>query len=446
MLRLSPFLAQKWHLQILRSCRKWSSKVPGPSPDLPDYKTSVDVHEHKLSRPVAKSSQQKATKRWDGLHGLKERTKDSLIPVTLKEMEESEGFQITAKELQEMGHAKLTRDDRKKRQRALDNIGVPDFLEYWRIKVAEKQLKSPTDTFCKTEITTLQVNVGLYCNQACNHCHVESSPKRQEMMSQKVAKQCIRLLANSPHVTLLDLTGGAPELCSEFRYLATEGRALARDVIVRTNLTSLLEPGQEDMAQFFASLGLNVVASLPCYSAKNVNLQRGKGVFDKSIQALLTLNELGYGKPESGLKLDLVYNPLGAFLPPKQSDLEAKYREELWDVFGIVFNELFTVTNMPIKRFADFLYRRGELEDYMNLLVRNYNVDTMEKVMCRSMLSIDWSGRLYDCDFNQQLVMPVTSAGKERTVFDIRSCDDLHGNNITVDNHCYGCTAGMGSS
>ncbi|XP_052798329.1 uncharacterized protein LOC128230259 isoform X1 [Mya arenaria] len=410
------------------------------SPELPDYNTSINVHEHKLTRPGGKPN---STVKWKGLTGLKDRTQDSLVPITLKEMEESDDFKLTEENLRKLGQQTLTKEERKKRQRALDNLGVPNFLEFCQMKAAENGIIVPESTLQRRRTEVLQVNVGLYCNQACNHCHVESSPRRKEMMSRPVAERCLHLLENSPHVKLLDITGGAPELCTDFRFLTSEAHKLNKDVLVRSNLTALLEPGQEDTGEFLAEHRVNVVASLPCYSAKNVNTQRGKGVFDRSIQALLVLNELGYGKSGTGLKLDLVYNPLGGFLPPPQMALEEKYREELWSVFGIEFSNLFTITNMPIKRFADFLHRRGDLESYMQLLVRNFNLAAVDNVMCRSLLSVAWDGRLYDCDFNQQLSIPVDN---QATVFDIESCEDLQDIVIATDNHCYGCTAGMGSS
>ena len=289
-----------------------------------------------------------------------------------------------------------------------------------------------------------QVNIGLYCNQACNHCHVESSPKRTEMMDRRVAEKCIDLLARSPSVQTLDITGGAPELNDNFRYMVTEGRRLGREVIDRCNLTVLSEPGQEDLGEFLAANKVRIVASLPCYSAKNVDLQRGSGVFNRSIRGLLLLNQLGYGQKGSGLVLDLVYNPLGAFLPPEQSALEAAYRRQLETDFGITFNNLYTLTNMPIKRFADQLARRGELTAYMDLLVRNFNPAACLGVMCLDLISVDHRGVLYDCDFNQQLAMRVD--GPARTIFDVQSLDALVGGKVATDSHCFGCTAGMGSS
>lgn len=411
------------------------------NPDLPDYNTTVDVDSHKLTRPTARVP----TRRWTGLDDLAERTKGSLIPDTLKEMESDPDFKLNVENLKKFGQKQMTKDERKKRQRALDNLGVPNFVSFWKKKELEKTGNTPK-TLTRKPTEQMQINIGLYCNQACSHCHVESSPKRKELMNHDTAVKCMDILANSPSVKILDLTGGAPELNSEFRYLAEKGRQLGRDVIVRSNLTSLLEPGQEDTAQFFADQKLHVIASLPCYTAKNVNMQRGKGVFDKSIQALLLLNSLGYGK-EDGLQLDLVYNPLGAYLPPPQIPLAEKYKEELWEHFGIVFNKLYTITNMPIKRFNDFLYRRNELQGYLELLVRNYNLQTIDGLMCRNLININWNGDLFDCDFNQQLNLQCSGKSqKNLTVWHIKSLDEMADVKIHTDNHCYGCTAGMGSS
>lgn len=332
--------------QAISRCLCASAKaVEKENPPTPDFTTSVNIHEHKLQRPKMQAGS------WAGLEGLKERTQGSLIPQTLQEMAADKEFQVTAEQLRKLGQKKLTAEERKKRQRALDQYNVPSFA-----KVVEQECEG--EQLERRPARVFQLNIGLYCNQACNHCHVESSPRRKEMMSREVAERCLEILEKSPSVTTLDLTGGAPELCDQFRFLAKRGRELGKEVIDRCNLTALLEPGQEDLASFLAQNRIQVVASLPCYSAKNVNQQRGSGVFDKSIAALLQLNEAGFGQPGSGLTLDLVYNPLGAFLPPDQSELEKKYREELMETFGIVFNQLFTMTNMPIKRFADFLFRR----------------------------------------------------------------------------------------
>ena len=252
--------------------------------------------------------------------------------------------------------------------------------------LAQKQL-----ALDKSAIEILQLNIGLYCNQACNHCHVESSPKRTEMMTEEVARRCMHLMEKTPSVKTLDITGGAPEMNSQFRYLVTEGRRQGKEVIDRCNLTVLSEPGHEDLVQFLADNQVRVVASLPCYSEKNVNTQRGAGVFDKSIYGLIKLNQAGYGVEGSGLRLDLIYNPLGAFLPPEQSALEVKYCSELAENFS-VFSSPFTLSNMPIKRFADFLHRRRELAQYMDLLVRNFKPSTIHGLICTNLVSVGYTG------------------------------------------------------
>jgi radical SAM/Cys-rich protein len=295
------------------------------------------------------------------------------------------------------------------------------------------------------------MNIGLYCNQACGHCHVESSPLRQEMMTAETAAQCVKLLASTPSITTLDITGGAPELNDSFRMLVQMARKVRPDVdiIDRCNLTVLQEPGQEDLVEFLKEHKVQVIASMPCYSEENVDQQRGNGVFERSIAALLALNEAGYGIEGSGLQLDLVYNPLGAFLPPEQQKLEQQYTIELEKNFGILFNQLFTMTNMPIKRFADFLHRRGELKDYMELLIRNFNADTTKSLMCLDTVSVGYDGKVFDCDFNQQLGLMVGTDAIHQdglSVFDMETLGDLLKHEIRTDNHCFGCTAGMGSS
>ncbi|MBA3503590.1 MAG: arsenosugar biosynthesis radical SAM protein ArsS [Deltaproteobacteria bacterium] len=293
----------------------------------------------------------------------------------------------------------------------------------------------------RTTTTTLQVNVGKLCNQACHHCHVEAGPKRTEIMPREVAVRVIELLAANPSVATLDITGGAPELNPSFRWLVDEARRLDRHVIDRCNLTVLFEPAMEDLAAFLADRDVEIVASLPCYSARNVDEQRGHGVFDKSIAALRTLNALGYGRG-SGRMLNLVYNPNGTFLPPAQVSLEAKYKDELARQFGIVFDRLFTITNVPIARYADYLDQRGQYDEYMSLLVAHINPQTVPGLMCRSLVSIGWDGALYDCDFNQMLELPLHAA---RTVFELDTLL-LEDQPIATGSHCFACTAGSGSS
>ncbi|HET6205073.1 MAG TPA: arsenosugar biosynthesis radical SAM (seleno)protein ArsS [Planctomycetota bacterium] len=297
-------------------------------------------------------------------------------------------------------------------------------------------------------ITTLQVNVGKLCNLACHHCHVEAGPKRTEAMSRAVAQRALALLEASPEVELLDLTGGAPEMNPHFEFLVAGARALGRRVIDRCNLTIFFEEGYGWLPQMLRRDEVEIVASLPCYTAENVDRQRGRGVFGGSIRALQLLNELGYGRPGSPHVLDLVYNPVGAFLPPPQEVLEEKYREELRRLFGIEFHRLYTITNMPIKRFGDWLLRRGEHARYMSLLVHHFNPATVPALMCRAMVSVGWDGRLYDCDFNQMLDLeiPEKAAGRPLTVFDVARLSELEGGAIRTGSHCYGCTAGAGST
>jgi len=296
----------------------------------------------------------------------------------------------------------------------------------------------------RAALTTLQVNVGKRCDLACHHCHVEAGPKRTEAMNAPTAARVIRLLEENPAIGTLDLTGGAPELNANFRDLVSAARALGREVIDRCNLTVLFEPGQEDTAEFLAEQGVKVVASLPCYTPDNVDAQRGKRVFERSVAALQRLNALGYAKPGSGLALDLVYNPLGPSLPPDQSQLEATYHSQLRETFDIEFDHLATITNMPIKRFAHALERDGQHAEYMGLLVNHFNPSTVPALMCRFLVSVGWDGALYDCDFNQMLELPL--GARPRTIFEIDDLAELAGEPIATDSHCFGCTAGSGSS
>jgi radical SAM/Cys-rich protein len=292
-------------------------------------------------------------------------------------------------------------------------------------------------------LDTLQVNLGYKCNQSCVHCHVAASPQRTEMMDAETIDLVIEVLRER-RVALLDLTGGAPELNVEFRRLVVAARQLGVRVIDRCNLTILSEPGQEDLAEFLAAQQVEVTASLPCYSLERVDRQRGEGVFDRSIAGLQALNRLGYGVPGSGLVLNLVYNPQGAVLPPPQGPLEADYKRELMQHFGIQFNQLFALTNMPIQRFGSSLISKGQFKPYMQLLKDSFQAANLDTVMCRSLVSVDYQGQLYDCDFNQMLQLPAGAPA-------LRHLRDLLGNEtagapIRVADHCYGCTAGQGSS
>ncbi|MDG1192808.1 MAG: arsenosugar biosynthesis radical SAM protein ArsS [Arenicellales bacterium] len=297
----------------------------------------------------------------------------------------------------------------------------------------------------RKRLQTLQVNLGYLCNQSCKHCHVNAGPNRTEVMTSDTVDAVIDFLDES-QVKRLDLTGGAPELNPYFRRLVIAARALNVEVIDRCNLTVLLESGQEDLAEFLAGQEVEIVASLPCYSEENVNSQRGKGVFHDSIIALRQLNRLGYGEANSGLQLNLMYNPTGPFLPPSQRTLEVDYRQHLDDQYGIHFNQLFTLVNMPIQRFGSTLVSKGEFEDYMTLLRGSFSSENLSKVMCRELISVDWQGLIYDCDFNQMLGLPLLIDGNKRPhIRDIRPVN-LEDQPIGVADHCYGCTAGSGSS
>jgi radical SAM/Cys-rich protein len=295
----------------------------------------------------------------------------------------------------------------------------------------------------RREVTTLQINVGKLCNQACHHCHVEAGPKRTEIMPVNVAERIMTLLAATPSIHTVDITGGAPELNTNFRWLVSESRRMGKQVIDRCNLTVLFEPGQETLAEFLAANQVEITASLPCYTESNVDQQRGKGAFEKSIRALRLLNAIGYGREASGLTLNLVYNPLGASLPPSQEKLETDYKTQLRESFAIEFDRLFTITNMPIKRFAEFLFREGKHEAYMALLTNHFNPATVDGLMCRDLVSIGWDGKIYDCDFNQMLDLETPG---RKTVCEVESFAELTKKSIATGSHCFGCTAGAGSS
>jgi radical SAM/Cys-rich protein len=297
----------------------------------------------------------------------------------------------------------------------------------------------------RQRLTTLQVNLGYRCNQSCLHCHVNAGPKRTEMMADTNLDLIPAVLA-ARALTTLDLTGGAPELHPGFRALVESARALGARVIDRCNLTVLFEPGCEDLADFLAAQRVEVVASLPCYLEDNVDKQRGKGVYALSIAGLQRLNQLGYGQPGSGLTLNLVYNPAGPSLPPEQAGLEAAYKQELLQRHGIVFNRLYTITNMPILRFGSTLVSKGQFADYMALLKHSFSRANLEQVMCRELISVDWQGNLFDCDFNQMLGLAAGLNGTPRAHLRDLLDHDPAGAPVRVADHCYGCTAGQGSS
>ncbi len=297
----------------------------------------------------------------------------------------------------------------------------------------------------RSALDTLQVNLGYLCNMSCVHCHVNAGPTRTELMTRDVIEQVLAVV-DKFDIGTLDLTGGAPEMNPEFRYLVTEASKRGVNVIDRCNLTVTLEPGQEDLIEFLARHRVIITASLPCYLEENVEQQRGKGAYSDSIKVLQRLNDIGYGRlPE--LQLNLVYNPVGPVLPPAQEMLKADYDRELGERFGIVFNQLFTITNMPISRFGAVLLAKGNFDDYMDLLRTSYSADNVSGVMCRTLISVDWQGNLYDCDFNQMLATPMQLADKPLTSLrDLLEQNNVEGLPIAVGDHCYGCTAGQGSS
>ena len=295
------------------------------------------------------------------------------------------------------------------------------------------------------KLETLQVNLGYRCNQQCLHCHVNAGPSRKENMVLETVERILQFLKQSG-VKKLDLTGGAPELNPHYRYLVKQARQLGVHVMDRCNLTVLLEPGQEDLAQFFAEHQVELFASLPCYQEENVDAQRGKGVHASSIEAIQQLNQVGYGVEGSGLNLDFVYNPGGAFLPPSQSQLEVDYKKELKSKYGVSFNQLLTIANMPIQRFGSTLISKGQFGEYMDLLKSSHQDANLQTVMCRSLISIDWQGYVYDCDFNQMLGLPLEYNNRPRSHISELDVKKIEGLAIVIADHCYGCTAGQGSS
>jgi radical SAM/Cys-rich protein len=292
-------------------------------------------------------------------------------------------------------------------------------------------------------IDTLQVNVGKLCNQACKHCHVDASPTRTEIMRREIVEACLEVLRKFK-IPTLDITGGAPELNPHFRYFVAETRKLGAKVMVRHNLTVMFEENQTDLPEFFAEHAVEVVSSLPYFLPNQTDAQRGAGVFEKSIEAIRKLNAVGYGFDESGLVLNLVYNPVGAFLPPAQNAIEADFKRELKARYNVYFNNLYTITNMPVARFLDYLRRSGNEERYMTKLVNAFNPGTIAGLMCRNLVSVDWTGKLFDCDFNQMLEIPVED-NLPKTIFDFTP-EKFINRKIRTAAHCFGCTAGSGSS
>ena len=308
----------------------------------------------------------------------------------------------------------------------------------------DKKIQEHQIILNRVSVATLQINLGKLCNQACHHCHVEAGPLRTEIMTEKTVDRVIELMKKSPNLKTIDLTGGAPEMNPNFKRLVIAARELNLEVIDRCNLTIFYEFGFSDLPEFLKEQKVHIVASMPCYTKENVDMQRGRGVFDKSIEGLKQLNSLGFGIHGTGLTLDLVYNPGGAFLPGAQLKLEADYKRELKQFFNIEFNKLYTITNMPIKRFLDDLKRLQKYDEYMTLLMNNFNPHAADSVMCKSLVSIGYDGQIYDCDFNQMLEIPASN--KKTTLWDINRIEDFNDKKIALANHCYGCTAGAGSS
>lgn len=323
--------------------------------------------------------------------------------------------------------------------RVLDDhnvIGIPSFSD----KLAEAGLKALEPT----SIDVFQINVGKMCNQVCKHCHVDAGPDRKEIMTRDTMEEILDALSQSKASTV-DLTGGAPEMNPQFRWFVEQLSAMGKQIIVRCNLTIILaNPKYHDLTDFFAKHKINVVSSLPSFTARRTDAQRGEGVFEKSIRALKMLNAVGYGQEGSPLKLDLVYNPSGAYLPDNQEDLQHEFKHKLLDEYGIVFNELFAITNLPVSRFLDYLLNSKNYEDYMNELANAYNPVAAKGVMCRSMISIGWDGYLYDCDFNQMLDLKLRDGVPNHiSEFDFEKTLNRE---IIINQHCFGCTAGAGSS
>jgi radical SAM/Cys-rich protein len=313
------------------------------------------------------------------------------------------------------------------------------------LKTSDLLKPSSFPSINRSILTTLQVNLGFRCNLSCKHCHVNAGPNRTEEMSKQTIDEVLAFIQHR-QITTLDLTGGAPELNPHFRFLVQQAKYLGIHVIDRCNLTVLDLKGQEDLAGFLAENRVEIVASLPCYLEDNVDSQRGKGSYQASIRVLRILNELGYAGDDSNLVLNLVYNPLGPSLPPAQEVLEAEYKKQLYDNFGIKFDRLFTITNMPIQRFGSFLQSKGEFKNYLKLLRDAHQPNNLSGVMCRYLISVDWQGYLYDCDFNQMLDMPLGKSKQGKLhLHDMMDCNPA-GLPIQVADHCYGCTAGQGSS
>lgn len=321
---------------------------------------------------------------------------------------------------------------------------MQDAIAITRTPSFEQELAERGIALERKSPTVLQINIGKLCNLTCVHCHVNAGPKRKEIMTRETVDHVLEWLGDKD-IEVVDLTGGTPEMIPDFRYFVKQLRSLGKRVMVRCNLTILNEPGYDWVAEFHAAHQVEIIASMPCYCPENVNAQRGEGVFDSSILALQRLNNLGFGTEGGTLKLDLVYNPNGATLPPDQKELEGDYKRELRQHFGIVFHNLYAITNMPVSRFTAYLRRNGQYEDYMQLLLDSFNPAAVEGLMCRDTLNVDWLGNVYDCDFNQQLRMNHKRQGEALKVWDVK-LEEWEELPIMTGKHCFGCTAGSGSS
>ncbi len=326
----------------------------------------------------------------------------------------------------------------------VDLLETDNHHEFRLVPFQQKLEEADLFPLVPTNTEIFQVNIGKMCNQVCKHCHVDAGPDRKEIMTRETMRECIEVLKLNPLLKTVDITGGAPELNPDFRWFVEEIKDLERHIIVRCNLTIILANKKfHDLPEFFKKYNIEVVSSLPFYSKARTDKQRGDGVFEDSVLALRMLNAVGYGKEETGLILNLVYNPAGSFLPPSQAALEKEFKDALMNDYGIVFNNLFAITNLPISRFLDYLLTSGNYEKYMEKLIAAYNPIAAKNVMCRNTISVGWDGFLYDCDFNQMLDLQVNCQGKHISQFDY---DELNSRNIIVNQHCYGCTAGAGSS
>lgn len=386
------------------------------------YTTTKHRKSNKIKNKKTKRIQKQKSK-VDAVVDIEDIVGKSLIPSVMKEMKKN-------------GVVPYTLDEKKEKVRELDkDERFPTFRSVLNANNVEK-------SFSRLRTTTLQLNIGYFCNQACSHCHVDSSPIRKEMMNRDITERIVEIVKNSPSIKTIDITGGAPELNREFKFLVESFSDMGIEIIDRCNLTVLLEPNQQYLPTYLAKHKVRVIASLPCYLKDNVAKQRGEQIFERSIKGIQMLNDVGYGRENSGLQLDLVYNPTGIHLPPPKENLIHDYKSFLYEHFQIEFNDLHCITNIPINRYYDYLKGEEKVLEYMNILVNSFNPNAVENLMCRSYISIDPKGKLFDCDFNQQTDVDLNN----KTVWDILSTDDILDIPISSHKYCFGCTAGCGSS